>query len=113
MLCVADAIACLRFAREHEILVSVRGGGHIVAGKFVCEGGLMIDLSAMKGTRVDPARRTVRTETGFKLGEFDRETQAFGLSHDSRSGARHRHIWSDPIGMVWVADDSAHLQTVG
>jgi hypothetical protein len=44
----------------------------------------MIDLSAMKGTRVDPARRTVRTETGFKLGEFDRETQAFGLSHDSR-----------------------------
>jgi FAD/FMN-containing dehydrogenase len=51
-----------------------------VAGKSVCDGGLMIDLSAMKGIRVDPARRTVRAETGLKLGEFDRETQSFGLA---------------------------------
>ena len=76
----ADVIACVRFAREHDILVSVRGGGHSVAGKSVCEGGLMIDLSAMKGILVDPARRTVRAQTGVKLGEFDRETQAFGLA---------------------------------
>ena len=76
----ADVIACVRFAREHDILVSVRGGGHSVAGKSVCEGGLMIDLSAMKGIRVDPTRRTVRAQTGVKLGEFDRETQAFGLA---------------------------------
>jgi hypothetical protein len=76
----ADVIACVRFAREHDVLVSVRGGGHSVAGKSVCEGGLMIDLSAMKGIRVNPLRQTVRAETGLKLGEFDRETQAFGLA---------------------------------
>jgi FAD/FMN-containing dehydrogenase len=76
----ADVIACVLFAREHDILVSVRGGGHSVAGKSVCEGGLMIDLSAMKGIRVDPTRRTVRAQPGVKLGEFDRETQAFGLA---------------------------------
>jgi FAD/FMN-containing dehydrogenase len=76
----ADVIACIRFAREHDVLVSVRGGGHSVAGKSVCDGGLMIDLSAMKGIRVDPAKRTVRAETGLTLGEFDRETQAFGLA---------------------------------
>ena len=76
----ADVIACVRFAREHDVIVSVRGGGHSVAGKSVCEGGIMIDLSAMKGIRVDPARRTVRAQTGLKLGEFDHETQAFGLA---------------------------------
>jgi FAD binding domain/Berberine and berberine like len=76
----ADVIACVRFAREHDVLVSIRGGGHSVAGKSVCEGGLMIDLSAMKGMRVDPVRRTVRAEAGLTLGEFDRETQAFGLA---------------------------------
>jgi hypothetical protein len=76
----ADVIACVRFARECEAIVAVRGGGHSVAGKSVCDGGLVIDLSAMKGIRVDPARRTARAETGLKLGEFDRETQAFGLA---------------------------------
>src|ERR1700688_3855724 len=76
----ADVIACVRFAREHDLLVAVRGGGHSVAGKSVCDGGLMIDLSTMKGIRVDPSRRTVRAETGLTLGEFDRETQAFGLA---------------------------------
>jgi FAD/FMN-containing dehydrogenase len=76
----ADVIACVRFAREQEMLVAVRGGGHSVAGKSVCDGGLMIDLSGMKGIRVDPARKTVRAEAGLTLGEFDRETQAFGLA---------------------------------
>ena len=76
----ADVVACVCIAREHAILVSVRGGGHSIAGKAVCDGGLMIDLSAMKGIRVDPAGRTVRAQTGLKLGEFDRETQAFGLA---------------------------------
>src|SRR5215469_1886825 len=56
----ADVIACVRFALEHDIVVSVRGGGHSVAGKSVCEAGLMIDLSAMKGVRVDPLKKTVR-----------------------------------------------------
>jgi FAD/FMN-containing dehydrogenase len=77
---VNDVIACVAFAREHDLLVSVRGGGHSVAGKAVCDGGLMIDLSAMKGIHVDPARQTVRAETGLTLGEFDRATQLFGLA---------------------------------
>jgi FAD/FMN-containing dehydrogenase len=76
----ADVIACVNFAREQDALVSVRGGGHSVAGKSVCDGGLMIDLSAMKGIRVNPAKKTVRAEPGLTLGEFDRETQAFGLA---------------------------------
>ena len=56
----SDVMACVCFAREHELLISVRGGGHSVAGKSVCEGGLMIDLSGMKGMRVDVAKRTAR-----------------------------------------------------
>ena len=76
----ADVIACVNFARDNNLLVSVRGGGHSVAGKAVCDDGLMIDLSRMKGMRVEPARRTVRAEPGLTLGEFDRETQAFGLA---------------------------------
>ena len=76
----ADVIACVHFAREHDVLVAVRGGGHSIAGRSVCDGGLVIDLSAMKGMRVEPSRRTARAETGLKLGEFDRETQAFGLA---------------------------------
>ena len=76
----ADVMASVRFAREHDLLHSVRGGGHSIAGKAVCDNGLMIDMSAMKGIRVDPRQRTVRAEMGLKLGEFDRETQAFGLA---------------------------------
>lgn len=76
----ADVIACVRFGSEHDLVVSVRGGGHSVAGKSVCDDGLMIDLSAMKGIRVNPSGKTVRAETGLTLGEFDRETQAFGLA---------------------------------
>lgn len=76
----ADVIHCVRFAREYDLLVSVRGGGHNVAGKAVCEGGLMIDLSTMKSVRVDPIARTARAEPGVLWGEFDRETQAFGLA---------------------------------
>src|SRR5881409_2817092 len=76
----SDVIRCVNFARGHELLVSVRGGGHNVAGKAVCDGGLMIDLSRMKGLRVDPVQRTVHAQPGLTGGEFDRETQAFGLA---------------------------------
>jgi FAD/FMN-containing dehydrogenase len=76
----ADVIACVRFAREHDLLLSVRGGGHSAGGRAVCEKGLMIDLSTMKGIRIDQSGRTVRAEPGLRLGEFDRETQAFGLA---------------------------------
>ena len=77
---VADVRAAVRFAREHDLLVAVRGGGHNVAGTAVCEGGLVIDLSPMKGLWVDPAGRTARAQPGLLWGEFDRETQAFGLA---------------------------------
>src|SRR5262245_55051881 len=76
----ADVVACVRFAREHDVRISVRGGGHNYAGKSVCDDGLMIDLSLLKGLRVDPARRTAHAQAGLRLGEFDRETQAFGLA---------------------------------
>lgn len=77
---VADVIDSINFARTHDLLVAVRGGGHNVAGNAVCDGGLMIDLSRMKGMRVDPVRRTARAEPGLTGGEFDHETQAFGLA---------------------------------
>lgn len=76
----ADVTNCVRFAREHDLLVSVRGGGHSIAGRAVCENGLMVDLSQMRGIRVDPMRRTALAQPGLKLGEFDHETQAFGLA---------------------------------
>jgi FAD/FMN-containing dehydrogenases len=77
---VADIIGAVNFARNNGLLVSVRGGGHNVSGNAVCDGGLMIDLSAMKSVRVDPQTRTARAEAGVTWGEFDRETQAFGLA---------------------------------
>src|ERR671920_620337 len=76
----ADVIHSINFARSNEFLVAVRGGGHDVAGTAVCDGGLVIDLSRMKGIRVDPTRRTARAEPGLSWGEFDQETQAFGLA---------------------------------
>ncbi len=76
----ADVRAAVRFARERDLLVAVRGGGHNVAGTAVCDGGLVIDLSPMKGLWVDPARGIARAQAGLLWGEFDRETQAFGLA---------------------------------
>ena len=75
-----DIVVAVNFARDHGLLVSVRGGGHNVAGSAVCDGGLMIDLSRMKGIEVDPERRTARAEAGLTIGEFDAATQAFGLA---------------------------------
>jgi FAD/FMN-containing dehydrogenase len=75
-----DVVKAVRFAREQGLVVSVRGGGHNVTGNAVCDGGLMIDLSLMKGIRVDPAARTVRAQAGLTWREFDRECQAFGLA---------------------------------
>ena len=77
---VGDVIQCVNFARTNNVLVAVRGGGHNVGGNAVCDDGLMIDLSRMKGLRVDPAHRTARAEPGLTWGEFDRETQVFGLA---------------------------------
>lgn len=80
---VADVIDTVRFAREFDLLVSVRCGGHNIAGKSVCDNGLMIDLSLMRSVHVDPVRQTARVEGGATLGRLDRETQAFGLATTS------------------------------
>src|SRR5262245_25924306 len=77
---VADVRAAVGFAHEHELVVAVRGGGHNVAGTAVCDGGIVIDLSPMKGMRVDPRSRVARAQPGLLWGDFDHETQPFGLA---------------------------------
>jgi FAD/FMN-containing dehydrogenase len=77
---VRDVIAAVKFAREHGLLVAVRGGGHSFPGHSVCDDGMVIDLGLMKGIRVDPEARTARAQAGVLLGELDQETQAFGLA---------------------------------
>jgi FAD/FMN-containing dehydrogenase len=76
----ADVITAVDFARGHGLPVSVRGGGHNVAGHAVADAGVMIDLSGMRGVRVDPDRRRAWVEGGATWGEVDRETQVFGLA---------------------------------
>jgi FAD/FMN-containing dehydrogenase len=76
----ADVIACVNLARERELPIAIRGGGHNVAGSAVCDDGVVVDLTAMKGIEVDPGAQTVRARPGLLWGEFDRETQAFGLA---------------------------------
>jgi len=77
---VADVRSSVKFAREHDLGVAVRGGGHNVAGTAVCDDGMVIDLSLMKGMRVDSRRCTAQAQPGLLWGEFDRETQTFGLA---------------------------------
>ena len=75
-----DVIAAVGFARSEGLTVAVRGGAHNVAGNATCDGGLVIDLSPMKGVRVDAEARTVRAQAGLTWGELDQETQGFGLA---------------------------------
>jgi FAD/FMN-containing dehydrogenase len=77
---VPDVVAALRHARDHDLLVAVRGGGHGVAGQAVCDDGIVIDLSPMRGIAVDPAGRTARAQGGVLWGELDAATQAHGLA---------------------------------
>jgi FAD/FMN-containing dehydrogenase len=77
---VSDVIGAVRFGRASGLPVAVRSGGHSFPGLSVADDALMIDLSAMKGVRVDPEKRTARVQAGVLLGELDRETQAFGLA---------------------------------
>jgi FAD/FMN-containing dehydrogenase len=77
---VADVVAAVRFARERDLLVAIRSGGHGVGGQALCDDGLVIDLSAMKGVRVDLQARMARAQAGVLWGELDRETQLFGLA---------------------------------
>ena len=77
---VADVRAALSFARAHQLAVSVRGGGHNIAGLAVSDGSMMIDLSRMRGVRVDPSSRTAHAQAGCLLSDVDRETQVHGLA---------------------------------
>ncbi|MFZ0612632.1 MAG: FAD-binding oxidoreductase [Desulfobacterales bacterium] len=76
----ADVMAAVRFAGRHRLPVFVRGGGHNVAGVCLADNGFTIDLSPMRGIRVDPEKRTARVQGGAQLGDLDHETQAFGLA---------------------------------
>ena len=77
---VADVIAAVKLGRSSGLPVAVRSGGHSFPGFSVADDALLIDLSPLKGVRVDPERRTARVQAGVLLGELDRETQAFGLA---------------------------------
>ncbi|MBI4262945.1 MAG: FAD-binding oxidoreductase [Acidobacteria bacterium] len=76
----SDAIACVRFAREHGLLLCIKGGGHNIAGLATADGALMLDLSLMRGVWVDPRARIARAQGGCLLGDVDRETQVHGLA---------------------------------
>jgi FAD/FMN-containing dehydrogenase len=75
-----DVVACIEFAREQDLLISIRGGGHSVAGNSVSDGGMTIDLSRMKAIDVDRSKRSVRAEGGVLIQDLDRATQACGLA---------------------------------
>lgn len=77
---VADVVHAVQFARDHSLLVAVRGGGHSMSGSSVCDGGMVIDLSCMKGIWIDPKQKTAWAQTGLTLGEFVQATQAYGLA---------------------------------
>ena len=81
----ADVVRSIRFAREHDLTLAVRGGGHNIAGNAVCDGGLLIDLSPMRSVWVDAINGRARVGPGATLGDFDREAQAFG--------------WATPLGV--------------
>src|SRR4051812_42685191 len=76
----SDVRRGIAYARSHQLPLSVKGGGHNVAGNAVCDNGVVLDLSPMKGVQVDPATRTARAGAGLLLGELDRATQEHGLA---------------------------------
>jgi FAD/FMN-containing dehydrogenase len=100
----ADVIAAINFARDSDLPVSVRGGGHGVPGYAVCDGGVMIDLSPMDGVLVDPASRTAHAQGGATWGRFDRETQVFGLA---TTGGR---ITTTGVGGLTLGSGSGWLE---
>src|SRR6185437_2771585 len=80
---VADVIRCVNLARDNDLLVSIRGGGHNAGGLGICDDGLVIDLAPIKYTRVDPTARTVTAGGGCVWGDVDHATHAFGLATPS------------------------------
>jgi FAD/FMN-containing dehydrogenase len=76
----ADVIAAVQYARKHDLALSIKGGGHNIAGLAVCDGGLLLDMALMRATWVDHANRTAHAQAGCLLGDVDRETQLHGLA---------------------------------
>ena len=83
----ADVMQAVSFAAAHGLLTAVRGGGHSLSGQSGCDGGLVVDVSPMRGVRVDPVAKRARVESGVLLGQFDREAQAFGLATTAGTAA--------------------------
>src|SRR5580692_12533578 len=79
----ADVITCVRFGRDHDVALAVRGGGHNAGGLGVADDALVIDLSLLRSTTVDPANRTVRADAGCTWGDVDHATIAFGMATPS------------------------------
>ena len=77
---VEDVVTCLKFAREQGLPLSVKGGGHNISGLAVCNGGLMIDMSKMRGIWVNTKKRTAQAQAGCILGDVDHETQVHDLA---------------------------------
>ena len=92
---VADVIAAVSFGVSNNLLTAIRGGGHNGAGLGTCDDGLVIDLSRMKGIRVDPAGKTVRVEAGCVWGDVDHATHAFGMATPSGFISTTGVCWAD------------------
>jgi FAD/FMN-containing dehydrogenase len=100
---VADVMAAVRFAQSHDLLLSIRGGGHNAGGLGVCDDGLVIDLGNLRGIRVDPEARTVRVEGGCVWSQVDHATHAFGMATPSG------FIGSTGVAGLTLGGGSGHL----
>jgi len=96
---IADVITCVQFAREHELLLCIKGGGHNIAGLATADGALMLDMSLMRGVWVDPQKKVAHAQAGCLLSDVDRETQVRMVSPPS-SALSHSPASQDSL---WVA----------
>ncbi len=100
-----DVIKAVNFGRDHELLISVKGGGHNSAGNAVCDDGLMIDLSLMRRVNVDPKKKTLRVDGGALLGDMDDESQLYGLAVSGGGIISHTGVGGLTLGggFGWIS----------